>query len=108
VCAPGQARTVASKKGYNLQVCSFSIGDETGRVEFSAFGKDVAAMGKNVGKVIDITDGWVKEWNGKLQVSLGKSGTWEVVSDPDFPLTSDIMQLPEIGQEPEEEDTEED
>jgi ssDNA-binding replication factor A large subunit len=91
VCAPGPSRKVNSKKGYALTVCTFMVGDETGTVEYSAFGKDVMAMGKNVGKVIDIKDGWVKEWNGKLQLSLGRSGTWEVVEDKEFPLTSDIM-----------------
>ena len=97
VCAAGQSRQVSSKKGYPLTVSTFGIGDETGRVEFSAFGKDVASLSKNVGKVIQIKEAWVKQWNGKLQVSLGKNGTWEVVEDKTFPLTSDIMKLPMIG-----------
>jgi ssDNA-binding replication factor A large subunit len=91
VCAPGQSRKVQSKKGYQLSVCTFMVGDGTGAVEYSAFGKDVMAMMKNVGKVIEIKDGWVKEWNEKLQLSLGKAGTWAVVEDKSFPLTSEIM-----------------
>ncbi|MBN2150369.1 MAG: hypothetical protein JW839_02870 [Candidatus Lokiarchaeota archaeon] len=91
VCAQGQSRKVQSKKGYQLSVCTFVVGDETGAVEYSAFGKDVMTMGKNVYRVIEIKDGWVKEWNGKLQLSLGKAGTWEVVEDKDFPLTADIL-----------------
>ena len=107
VCAQGQARKVNSKKGYMLTVCTFMVGDETGTVEYSAFGKDVMAMGKNIGKVIDIKDGWVKEWNGKLQLSLGKNGTWELVEDASFPLTSDITKnAPRGTGEEEDEDNE--
>ena len=63
VCAPvGQSRKVQTKKGYQVSVCTFMVGDETGAVEYSAFGKDVMTMSKNVGKVIDIKDAWVKEW----------------------------------------------
>ncbi len=91
VCAQGQSRNVQSKKGYSLTVCTFMVGDDTGAIEYSAFGKDVMAMGKNVGKIVEIKDGWVKEWNGKLQLSLGKAGTWEVVEDKSFPLISEIM-----------------
>lgn len=93
ICAQQPIRNVQSKKGYNLKVCSFLVGDDTGTVEFSAFGKDIYGLQKNVTKIIDIKDGWVKEWNGKLQMSLGRSGTWELVEDPDpeFPLVSEIM-----------------
>ncbi len=92
ICAQGTTREVQSKKGYSLRVCSFQVGDETGTVEFSAFGKDVTSLSKLVGKVLDIKDAWVKEWNGIKQLSLGKSGVWEVVEDKSFPLTSVILE----------------
>ena len=107
VCAQGQSRKVNSKKGYALTVCTFMVGDETATIEYSAFGKDVMAMGKNIGKVIDIKDGWVKEWNGKLQLSLGKSGMWEIVDDKEFPSVSDVYKnVPKETEEDNEEDEE--
>ena len=93
VCAQGDLREVQSKKGYALKVASFLVGDETGALEFSAFGKDIYALNKLVGKVIEVHDGWVKEWQGKKQMSVGKGGTFEVVDAPDFPLTSEIMAM---------------
>jgi ssDNA-binding replication factor A large subunit len=105
VCAQGPSRKVQSKKGYQLSVCTFMVGDETGAVEYSAFGKDVMTMSKNVGKVIEIKEGWVKEWNEKLQLSLGKSGTWEVVEDKSFALTSEIMKNVKPLAEEEDEDS---
>ncbi|MEX2682285.1 MAG: hypothetical protein Q6373_011860 [Candidatus Sigynarchaeota archaeon] len=105
VCSQGPPRKVQSKKGYPLYVCSFLVGDETGTIEYSAFGKDVSAMEKNIGRVIEITDGWVKEWNNKPQLSLGKAGTWAVVDDKSFPLTSEILKnakpaAEEAGEDP--------
>jgi ssDNA-binding replication factor A large subunit len=91
VCTPAPARQVQSKKGYQLTVGTCLVGDETGGIEFSVFGKDVSSIGKNVAKVIDIKYGWVKEWNGKLQLSLGKGGTWEVVDDKTLPTIAEIQ-----------------
>nr|MDO8115970.1 hypothetical protein [Candidatus Sigynarchaeota archaeon] len=108
VCAQGSAREVQSKKGYPLRVCSFQVGDETGTIEFSAFGKDVTSLSKLVGKVLDIKDAWVKEWNEIKQLSLGKSGVWEVVEDKSFPLTSDILNAAKAAGENNGDDEEDD
>ena len=35
----------------------------------------------HVDDVIKITDGWVSEFNGKLQLSAGKGGKMEIVKD---------------------------
>ncbi|MHA1792404.1 MAG: hypothetical protein ACTSVI_07145 [Promethearchaeota archaeon] len=91
VCAQGPVRKVNSKKGYSLHVCSFQVGDETGVLSFSAFGKDISALEKVVGKVVEFKNIWVKEYNGELQLSKGRSGEWLAVNDPDFPLTSEIL-----------------
>lgn len=97
VCSQGDTRVVSSKKGYDLRVSSFLVGDETGAMEFSAFGKDIYAMSKLVGRVVEVRDGWVKEWRGRKQMSLGKSGTFEIVEDPSFPMISEIMALWDAG-----------
>lgn len=96
VCAQGNVREVNSRHGYKMKVSSFLVGDETGHVEFSAFGKDMYEMGKLVGKVLDMKDIWVKSYRGEVQLSKGRAGTWEVVNDPDFPLTSQIMKTDKL------------
>lgn len=56
------------------------VADETGSAILSLWGfnegEDLSA-----GKVIKIVDGWAKEWQGKVQISLGRSGTYEVLAD---------------------------
>ncbi|MHA1684192.1 MAG: hypothetical protein ACTSUE_24865 [Promethearchaeota archaeon] len=90
ICAQGQSRQIKTKKGYTVNVCPFMVGDETGTAEFSAFGKDIYEFQKLISKIIDFKDVWVKVWNEKVQISKGRAGTWEVVDDPSFPLTSEI------------------
>lgn len=89
VCTKGTIREVQSKKGYKLKVCSVLVGDETGTVELSLFGKDIYNF-PDYG-IVELKDMWVKTWNEKIQISKGRSGTWEKIKDPDFPLTAEIM-----------------
>ena len=46
VCVQGNSRRAQSKKGYQFSVCPFLVGDETGVVEYSSFGKDKRALQK--------------------------------------------------------------
>lgn len=50
-------------------------------------GKDLSA-----GVVIRLTDGWAKEWQGKIQLSLGRSGKYEIIPDD-----GSIPSITEIG-----------
>jgi ssDNA-binding replication factor A large subunit len=50
-------------------------------------GEDISA-----GVVIRLTDGWAKEWQGKIQLSLGRSGKYEVIPDD-----GSIATISEIG-----------
>ncbi|MHA1371281.1 MAG: hypothetical protein ACTSWN_07445 [Promethearchaeota archaeon] len=90
VCAVGEIKVVKSKRGYNLKVVSLLVGDETGTVTFTLFGKDVYEAVKLKGKVIDVKDVWVKKWMDEIQISKGRSGSWKIVDDPEFPLISEI------------------
>nr|MDO8119379.1 hypothetical protein [Candidatus Sigynarchaeota archaeon] len=85
VLAKGTEKLVRTRTTSNLKVCPFDLGDETGMVQYSAFADDVDKMAKASGKVIDINDGWVRYWDGHLQISRGKKGTWLIVEDPTFP-----------------------
>lgn len=85
------ARMVSTRSGRKTQLKEVLIADETGSVILSLWGfkegQDLSG-----GIIIKITDGWAKEWNGKIQLSLGRSGKYEVMSDDALlPPTSSLM-----------------
>ena len=85
------ARMISTRSGRKTQLKEVLIADETGSVILSLWGfkegQDLSG-----GIIIKITDGWAKEWNGKIQLSLGRSGKYEVMSDDDLlPPTSALM-----------------
>ena len=49
-----------------------TLQDATGTTTLTLWGDDITKY--KVGAKIQITDGWVKDFKGKLQVSLGRSG----------------------------------
>ena len=59
-------------------VADATLKDDTGTISFTLWGADTTKY--RVGQKIKITDGWTKEFRGKLQVSLGRSGTVQVLS----------------------------
>lgn len=73
-------RILKTKSGRRTMLKEVLVADETGSAILSLWGfnegEDLSA-----GKVIKIVDGWAKEWQGKVQISLGRSGTYEVLAD---------------------------
>jgi len=53
-------------------VADATLQDETGTISLTLWGEDIAKY--KVGTKIQVTDGWVKDFRGKPQVSLGRSG----------------------------------
>lgn len=85
VLTKGPEKTMSSKKYAGLKVCEFTIADDTGAVMYTCFNDEIPGMTDAVNKVIDLASVWVKYYNGKLQLTKGKAGTWRVVDDPSFP-----------------------
>ena len=65
------------KYGKSGRVCTLKIKDTSGEAELSLWNDDVEKFA--AGDKLKIVDGWVKEWNGKLQISPGKTGKVEKV-----------------------------
>jgi ssDNA-binding replication factor A large subunit len=80
VVSVAPARMIATRGGRKTQLTEVLVADQTGTAIFSLWGFGEAAS-LSAGKVIRITDGWAKEWQGKVQLSLGRSGRFEEVSD---------------------------
>jgi replication factor A1 len=71
ITAISATRNVTTSRGPS-QVADATIQDDTGTITLTLWGDDVTRY--SVGQKIRITDGWVKDFRGKLQISMGRSG----------------------------------
>ncbi|TFG34730.1 hypothetical protein EU527_02045 [Candidatus Thorarchaeota archaeon] len=74
------ARILKTKSGRRTMLKEVLVADETGSAILSLWGFNEGSD-LSAGKVIKIEDGWAKEWQGKVQISLGRSGTYEELAD---------------------------
>ena len=77
IIAISPVRQVSTQRGPS-EVADATLKDATGTVTLTLWGPETTKY--RVGQKIRLTDGWVKEFRGKLQVSLGRSGSIEVLS----------------------------
>ena len=74
-------RMIKTRYGKTTQLVEVLISDEPGSSAIlSLWGYGVGGD-LSAGKVMKIIDGWAKEWRGKIQLSLGKSGRYEILAD---------------------------
>ena len=77
ITAISAPRDVSTSRGPG-KVADATLEDETGTITLTLWGDDIARY--SVGQRIQITDGWVKDFRGKLQISMGRSGKISIVS----------------------------
>ena len=71
ITAISAARDVTTSRGAS-KVADATLQDETGTITLTLWGDDTQRF--RVGQKIHISDGWVKDFRGKLQISMGRSG----------------------------------
>ena len=71
ITAISAPRDVTTSRGPS-KVADATLQDETGTTTLTLWGEDIQKY--SVGQKIQVTDGWVKDFRGKLQVSMGRSG----------------------------------
>ncbi|MGI0055187.1 MAG: OB-fold nucleic acid binding domain-containing protein [Thermoplasmata archaeon] len=71
-----EPREVTTSRGTS-KVADATLEDATGTTTLTLWGDDISKY--PVGSKIELTDGWVKDFKGKLQVSLGRSGSIKVL-----------------------------
>jgi replication factor A1 len=71
IAAISEPREVTTSRGPS-RVADATLQDETGTTTLTLWGDDIQKY--KVGQKLQITDGWVKDFRGKLQVSMGRSG----------------------------------
>ncbi len=73
-----EPRGFISRSGVKGNVCSAVAMDKEGkRVGVTLWNNEIEKVSKN--DRIIITNGWIKEWYGQLEISTGKFGTLEVM-----------------------------
>ena len=80
VISVAPARMIQTRAGRKTMLKEVLVADDSGSAILSLWGfnegNDLSA-----GIVIKIEDGWAKEWQGKVQLSLGRSGKYEKLED---------------------------
>ncbi len=66
-----------NKFGKTGRVCNAKVKDATGEVKLTLWNEDIEKV--NVGDTVKISNGWVGEWQGELQLSTGRFGSMEVI-----------------------------
>jgi replication factor A1 len=66
-----------SKFGKAGRVCNAKVSDDSGEMTLTLWNEDIDKV--NVGDKIKISNGYVSEWQGELQLSTGRFGKLEVV-----------------------------
>lgn len=64
------------KFGKAGRVCNAKIKDATGEIKLSLWNEQIEQV--NVGDTVHITNGYVNEWQGEMQLTTGKFGKLEV------------------------------
>lgn len=101
----GDVRTF-DKFGKQGRVCNAKIKDDSGQIILSLWNEDIEKV--KVGDRIKITNGWVSEYQGELQLSTGKFGKLEILDAsapqeaPAAPKPAPKEGLKEIGEKIEE------
>ena len=68
-------REVEQRLGGTTRVRNCVLKDGTGEVSLVLWGKDVELVSE--GDQVRITEGWVKDYRGRIQISLGRTGKLE-------------------------------
>ena len=78
VTSKEEAREFTSRYGVTGRVCNAIATDDSGEeIQLTLWNDEIEKV--PIDSKIRVTDGWVKEWNGKLQLSAGKYGKLDIL-----------------------------
>jgi ssDNA-binding replication factor A large subunit len=73
-----EPREITSMYRGTVKVCNMVGEDEDGeRIQLTLWNKEIEMVDLN--DTVKISDGWVKEWDNKLQISTGRNGKIEKI-----------------------------
>ena len=77
ITAISPIRDITTARG-PARVADATLQDDTGTITLTLWGDDAGRYA--VGQKVKITDGWVKDFRGKLQISTGRTGKIEILA----------------------------
>jgi len=72
-----ETREFVGRYGGGGKVCDATVKDDTGEIKLTLWNKEIDQV--QVGDKVRITNGYVKEWHDRLQLSAGRYGKLEVI-----------------------------
>ncbi len=92
VIRKGTPRSVSVKTdGKTHQVADLKVGDETGSISMSLWDDMIDQIQEN--DIILISNGYVSEFQGKLQLNIGKFGKWARQDPKEVSIAVDIAEV---------------
>lgn len=98
VLEAGPTRVIQTRKGPRT-ISNVVLGDETGRVKATLWGRRAGELKK--GQVVEISGAWTTVFRGQVQVNIGSNTVIKVIDDNSVPKKEDIPEnSPKAPQEP--------
>lgn len=91
VVLKNKIRTVKTRNGLEHKVVDVQVGDRTGRIFLTLWDEKVNQI--NEGDLIDIENGYVTMFKGRLRLNVSKYGSIERVEDSKFPTRDELMNI---------------
>jgi len=88
VVSKDNVRIVKTNDGKEHKVVELRVGDRTGMIMLTLWDEKVEQV--NEGDLIDIENGYVNRFRGRLRLNVGKYGKMEKVEDPSFPSCDEL------------------
>jgi len=90
VISKNEVRTVKTKDGNEHRVVDARVGDRTGSIILTLW--DEKAEQISEGDLIDIENGYVNRFKGRLRLNVGKYGSLEKIEDDnEFPKRTELL-----------------
>jgi len=83
-----ESRSVKTRDGQEHAVVDASAGDRTGIIWLSLWDERIREVEE--GDIIDVENGYVSRFTGRLRLNIGKFGTLEKVDDSSFPSVEEL------------------
>lgn len=90
VISMSEVRIVKTKDGGEHRVVDARVGDRTGIITLTLW--DEKAEQISEGDLVDIRNGYVNRFKGRLRLNVGKYGSLERVEDQEFPTRKELIE----------------
>jgi replication factor A1 len=91
VLSKKEPRIVKTRDGEDHEVVDVLVGDRTGSIFLTLWDERIREVEKD--DLLDISNGYVNRYRGRLKLNIGRFGEMEKVEDPEFPSSEEILEI---------------